>query len=196
MSKQSRSNLCLNVGELLLTVGRRESGAHMIRTVRLGLFLLLGVAVLAAFRFFLSPQQPASLAKAAAFVSADAESSSVGAAVASDTLTKGDRLQVAYVAPVAPAFDVKTAAIADPPPPSPPIGAPATAPRIVSRHWHDPNDPKVTQRIKQKAKARDSRKNAPVVERKPLVEANSCKPDGLHGLRQLFNMPGKCAKTN
>ena len=193
MNKQYRWNLCLNVGELLPTVRRRESGAHMIRTVRLGLFLLLGVAALAAFRFFFSPQQPASLAKAAAFVSANAESSSVGAAVASDTLTKGDRLQVAYVAP---AIDVKTAAIAAPPPPSPPIGAAATAPRIVSRHWHDPNDPKVTQRIKQKAKARDSRKNAPVVEGKPLVEANSCKPDGFQGLRQLFNMPGKCVKTN
>jgi len=164
----------------------------MIRTVRLGLFLLLGVGALAASRFFLSPQQPASLAKAAAFVSADAEPSSVGAAVASDTLTKGDRLQVAYVAPT---VDVKTAATAEPPPPSPPIAA-APAEKIVSRHWHDPNDPKVAQRIKQKAKGGDSRKNAPVAERKPLVEANSCKPDGLQGLRQLFNMPGKCAKTN
>ena len=168
----------------------------MVRTVWLGLFLLLGMGGLALFKFAFSPHQAVSLPKVTAFVSADAESSSVGAAVASDTLTKGDRLQVAYVAPVAPAIDVKTAAIADPPQPSPPIGAAATAPRIISRHWHDPNDPKVAQRIKQKAKARDSRKTAPVVERKPLVEANSCKPDGLHGLRQLFNMPGKCAKTN
>jgi len=192
MSKQCRSNLCLGVGELLLTVGRRESGTHMIRTVWLGLFLLLGIAALASFRFVLSPQQPVSLAKAAAFVSADAESSSVGTAVASDTLTKGDRLQVVYVPP---AIVVKPAATADAPPP-PPTRAAATAPRIISRHWHDPNDERVTQRIKQNAKARDSRKTAPVVERKPSVEANSCKPDGLQGLRQLFNMPGNCVKTN
>jgi len=162
----------------------------MIRTVWLGLVLLLGIGALASFRFVLSPQQPVSLAKAAAFVSADAEPSSVGTAAASDTLTKGDRLQVAYVAP---AIDVRPAAIADAPPPIRPA---ATAPRIISRHWHDPNDPKVAQRTKQKAKAKDSRKTAPAIERKPAVEASSCKPDGLQGLRQLFNTPGNCAKTN
>jgi len=164
----------------------------MIRTVWFGLFLLLGIGALASFRFVLSPQQPVSLAKAAAFVSTDAGPSSVGTAVASDTLTKGDRLQVVYVAP---AIDVKPAATADAP--GPPLIRPATtAPRIISRHWHDPNDQKVTQRTKQKAKVRDSRKTAPVVERKSAVEANSCKPDGLQGLRQLFNTPGNCAKTN
>jgi hypothetical protein len=166
----------------------------MIRTVWLGLFLLLGIAALASFRFAFSfsPKQPVALTKAAAFVSADAEPSSVGTTVASDTLTKGDRLQVVYVGP---SVDVKPAATADAPA-IPPTGAAPIAPRIISRHWHDPNDPKVAQRTKQKAKAKDSRKTAPAVERKPAVEASSCKPDGLQALRQLFNTPGNCAKTN
>jgi hypothetical protein len=164
----------------------------MIRTVWLGLFLLLGIAALASFRFAFNPQQPVALTKAAAFVSADAEPSSVGTTVASDTLTKGDRLQVVYVGPP---VGVKPAATADVPA-TPPISAAPIAPKIISRHWHDPNDPKVTQRSKQKAKTRDSRKIAPAVERKPAVEASSCKPDGLQALRQLFNTPGNCAKTN
>ena len=169
-----------------------SAGARMIRTVWLGLFLLLGIAALASFRFAFSPQRPVALTKAAAFISADAEPSAVGTAVAPDTLTKGDRLQVVYVGPP---VDVKPAATADAPA-IPPTGATPIAPRIISRHWHDPNDPKVAQRTKQKAKAKDSRKTAPAVERKPAVEASSCKPDGLQGLRQLFNTPGNCAKTN
>ena len=162
----------------------------MIRTVWLGVFLLLGIAVLASFRFAVSPQQPVELSVALA--SADIEPSSVGMASAADTLTKGDRLQIAYVAP---ATDVKPAAtavarVALPIPPATP------APKIISRHWHDPNDRKVTQAAKPKAKARDSKKGAPVGERKPAVEASSCQPDALHGLRQLFNMPGNCPRAN
>jgi hypothetical protein len=164
----------------------------MIRTVWLGLFLLLGICALASFKFAFGPQQSIPLAKAAAFISADAEPSSVGTAIAPDTLTKGDRLQVVYVEPI---IDAKPAATEGAPAP-PPIRPATTAPRIVSRHWHDPNDQKVTQGAKQKAKVRDSRKRAPVVERKPSVEANTCKPDGLQGLRQLFNTSGNCVKTN
>src|SRR5712672_2508334 len=139
----------------------------MIRTVWLGLFLLLGIAALASFRFAFSPQRPVALTKAAAFISADAEPSAVGTAVAPDTLTKGDRLQVVYVGPP---VDVKPAATADVPA-TPPSAAATVAPKIISRHWHDPNDPKVTQRTREKVKARDSRKIAPAIERKPAVEA-------------------------
>lgn len=186
------SNLRLNIGELWLAVSGVSAEQHMIRTAWLGLFLLLSIAALASFKFAFSPQQPVSLSRAAALVSADAEASSMGRAVAPDTLTKGDRLQIVYVAP---SIDVKPAATAGAPAP-PRIRPPTTAPRIISRHWHDPNDRKVAQGAKQKTRARDSTKSAPVVDRKPAVEANSCKPDGLQGLRQLFNMAGNCAKTN
>ena len=164
----------------------------MIRTVWLGVFLLLGIAVLASYRFAVSPQQLAELSKAVALASGDIEPSSVGMASAADTLTKGDRLQIAYMAP---ATDVKPAATAVAPV-SPPIPPATPAPRIVSRHWHDPHDRKVTQAAKPKAKARDSKKGAPVGERRPAVEASFCQPDALHGLRQLFNMPGNCPRAN
>jgi hypothetical protein len=162
----------------------------MIRTVWLGVFLLLGIAVLASFRFAVSPQQPVELSKAVALASADIEPSSVGMASAADTLTKGDRLQIAYVAP---ATDVKPTATAVAPVPAPMRPA-APAPKIVSRHWHDPHDRKVTQAAK--PKARDSRKSTPVGERRPAVEASSCQPDALDGLRQLFNMRGNCPRAN
>ena len=163
----------------------------MIRTVWLGVFLLLGIAVLASYRFAVSPQQLAELSKAVALASGDIEPSSVGMASAADTLTKGDRLQIAYMAP---ATDVKPAATVVAPV-SPPIPPATPAPRIVSRHWHDPHDRKVTRAAKPKVK--DSRKSAPAGERKPAtVEASSCQPDALQGLRQLFNMPGNCARAN
>ena len=183
---------CLNVGELLPNVGRRERGAHMIRTVWLGLFLLFGIGALASFKFAFSSQQPISSAKAATFVSAYAEPSLVATAVASDTLTKSDRLQVMYVAPTINVNPAASEYAAVPPP----VGSTPIAPKIITRHWHDPHDQKLTQLAKQKAKVRDSKKSAPVVERKPSVEANSCNPDGLEGLRQLFNSPSNCVKTN
>ena len=183
---------CLNVGELLPNVGRRERGAHMIRTVWLGLFLLFGIGALASFKFAFSSQRPISSAKAAIFVSAYAEPSLVATAVASDTLTKGDRLQVMYVAPT---IDVNPAASEYAAVP-PPVGSTPIAPKIISRHWHDPNDRKVTQGAKQKPKAGDSRKSGPAGDRKPVVEASSCKPDALEGLRQLFNARSSCAKAN
>jgi hypothetical protein len=164
----------------------------MIRTIWLGGFLLLGIGALASFKFAFSPQQTIFLAKAAAAVSTDADPSSVGRAVAPEPLTKGDRLQIVYVEPT---IDVKPAVIEDKPPQPPTL--PATAvPRIISRHWHDPNDQKAIQAAKQKSKASESRKSAPVVERKPSVEVNSCKSNGLEGLRQLFNAPANCVKTN
>ena len=43
----------------------------MVRTVWLGLFLLLGMGGLALFKFAFSPHQAVSLSKVAAFVSAD-----------------------------------------------------------------------------------------------------------------------------
>ena len=52
----------------------------MVRTVWLGLFLLLGMGGLALFKFAFSPHQAVSLPKVAAFISADAEPSSVGTA--------------------------------------------------------------------------------------------------------------------
>ena len=164
----------------------------MVRTVWLGLFLLLGMGGLALFKFAFSPHQAVSLSDVAAFVSADAEPASVGTAFTSDTLTKGDRLQIVYVAP---AIDVKPAATEDTTAP-PPARSAAPAPKIISRHWHDPNDRKVTQGAKQKPKAGDSRKSGPAGDRKPVVEASSCKPDALEGLRQLFNARSSCAKAN
>lgn len=158
----------------------------MIRTVWLGVFLLLGIAVLASYRFAVSPQQLAELSKAVALASGDIEPSSVGMASAADTLTKGDRLQIAYMAP---ATDVKPAATAVAPV-SPPIPPATPAPRIVSRHWHDPHDRKVTRAAKPKVK--DSRKSAPAGERKPAaVEANSLSTGRASGVAPTFQHAGK-----
>ena len=91
-------------------------------------------------------------------------------------MMKGDRLQIAYVAAVEPVVVV----------PRRPPELPATAaPRIISRHWHDPNDQKVALVTTRKPKR--SKKDLPVIERKPVLEVGACKSDGLDRLNRPFN---------
>jgi hypothetical protein len=135
--------------------------------------------------------QPVAVAEAAAFSAANEDMPTVGESVAWDTLTKSDRLQVVYVQPD---MDVKSAAVENS---SVPLALPArVAPKIISRHWHDPSDRRTAQVTTKKSKAKDPKKNMPVADRKPAIEANSCKPTGFDGPRQLFDMPRNCSSTN
>jgi hypothetical protein len=168
-------------------------GHTLIRTVWLGLFLLICLGALSLYKFALGPlhpAQPVAVAEAAALLAANEDLPTVGTPVASDTLTKSDRLQVVYVQPD---MDVKPTTVENP---SAPVAFPASvAPKFISRHWHDPNDQRAAQ-VTKNSKARDPKKNIRVVDRKPAIEAESCKPSGFEGLRQLFNKPGNCGSTN
>ena len=168
-------------------------GHTLIRTVWLGLFLLICLGALSLYKFALGPlhlAQPVAVAEAAALLAANADMPTVGAGVASDTLTKGDRLQVVYVQSEG---DVRPTTVENS---SAPVALPdSVAPKFISRHWHDPSDQRAAQ-VTKKSKARDPKKNIRVVDRKPAIEADSCKPSGFEGLRQLFNKPRNCGSTN
>jgi hypothetical protein len=163
----------------------------LIRTVWLGLFLLIGLGTLASFKLAFNASQPVAVINAAAFVSANADISTVGNSAVSDTMLKGDRLRITHLQP---AVDLKPVAVEDAP--LPPARAVTGAPRIISRHWHDPSDQKREQAAATKSKLKDSKKSVPTVGRRPAVEANSCKPEGLDTSRRAFNMPTSCATSN
>jgi hypothetical protein len=166
-------------------------GHILIRTVWLGLFLLIGLGTLASFKLAFNASQPVAEIDAVAFVAANADISTVGNSAVSDTMQKGDRLQITHLQP---ALDSKPVAVEDAP--LPPARTVTGAPRIISRHWHDPSDQKREQAAATKSMLKDSKKNVPTVGRRPAVEASSCKPEGLDTLHRAFNMPTSCATSN
>ena len=110
-----------------------------------------------------------------------------------DTLTKADKLEVAYVRdPVAvePVMPVATAPNETPPQP---LSPPAT-PKIVSRHSHDPNAKKVAAVSPgRRIKGQESKKSKNVERAKLPVELRPCpRPEGFAGLLRLLNLSPGC----
>jgi hypothetical protein len=168
------------------------AGHILIRTVWLGLFLLICLVALASFKLAFGPSPPVALAKEAAFVAPSEDMPTVGA-TGSETLTKSDRLEISYVPP---ANEAKPVAVEDPRDPLT-LSAPAAATsKLVSRHWHDPSDTNAAQVQTKKFKLKDTKKNALAVGRTPTIEATSCKPEGLDALRRAFNVTTSCAASN
>ena len=147
----------------------------MIRTVWLGVILFVGLLALASFKLASGSPRPVAVAEVPLSAN-DRELAPVVTDAAPNAAMKGDRFQIAYVAAVEPVVVV----------PRRPPELPATAaPRIISRHWHDPNDQKVALVTTRKPKR--SKKDLPVMERKPVLEVGACKSDGLDRLNRPFN---------
>jgi len=157
------------------------------RTVWLGAFLLILIGGLASFKFAFLDRQAATIMNSMALVAANAEPGRGVPATISDTLTKGDRLEVLHAKP---ALDVAPATVQHAV--GPPVVSKAAAPAIISRHWHDPSDQKPGQ-VQERNSKRASKTNPPAVERKPIVEANSCKSGGLDSLRRIFGTTPICS---
>lgn len=114
---------------------------------------------------------------------------SVSTEAVAETLTKSDRLQVAYEP--APVFE-PVPAIA-PVPPEHPANVPL---KIISRHWHDPSDQKAAQSATGRTKSKIPKKNSRVVERNPTLEADACGPNQLDRVKRLFNLATDCRRSN
>ena len=120
-------------------------GRVVIRTVWLGLVLLVGLIGLASFKLAIGSPRPIAIVQASA-VAAGRDMPEIGTSPVPDTLTKGDRLPVTYISSVEPlATELQV-------PPEPPSMA---APKIISRHWHDPSDPRAAQGGTKKPKSKD-----------------------------------------
>jgi hypothetical protein len=127
-------------------------------------------------------------------VVASPDQTTVGTGFAQDTLSKADKLEVAYVRePVAvePVMPVTRA----PPDETPPqaLSPPAT-PKIVSRHSRDPNAKKVAaippgRRIK----GQETKKSKNVERAKLPVDLRPCpRPEGFAGLLRALNLSPGC----
>ena len=161
-------------------------GHDLIRTVWLGLFFLIFLAGAAAFK--LAFGEPATAASAMTLVPSHHELPTVGANTSQDTLTKGDRLEVAYVRPTI--DPIPTSYAPAPPPQSGPIAVPR---RIVIRHWHDPSDPKARQTRDQKSKQKEAKKGSAPVHPKATAEASVCPSDGFETIRRALNLSPSCS---
>ena len=153
----------------------------MIRTVWLGLVLLLGLVGLASFKLAFGAPRPIAVVQASA-LAAVKDMPEVRASPVPASLTKGDRLPVTYISSVEP---LATELQAPPEPPS------IAAPKIISRHWHDPGDPRTAQGGTKRPKSKDLKKHVRRVERKPTPQA--CNPDDSSPLRRLFGAAPTCS---
>jgi hypothetical protein len=151
----------------------------VIRTVWLGVVLFFGLVALASFNLAFGSQRPVAIVEVPQMASGQEIGTAVTTAVP-DMLKKGDRLQIVYVPAVEPVAMV---------PPAPPDLPNAIAPNIISRHWHDPSDQKVSQVTTRK---KGSKKGSPVVDRKPVLEADACNSGGLDRIKRLFSPATDC----
>ena len=123
-------------------------GRVVIRTVWLGLALLVCLIGLASFKLAIGSPRPMAVVQAAA---ASRDVLEIGTSPVPETLTKGDRLPVTYISFVEPlATELQV----------PPEPTSIAAPKIISRHWHDPSDPTAAQGGIKKPKSKDL-KNMP-----------------------------------
>jgi hypothetical protein len=126
-------------------------------------------------------------------VTASPEQTTVGEIFSQDTLSKADRLEIAYVRdPVAlkPAMPVTKAPDENP---SQFPGPTATA-NVVNRHWHDPSAKKpAAVSSGQRIKDRDSKKDRDVDRGKATVDLRACRrPEGFAGLLRALNLTPGC----
>jgi hypothetical protein len=156
----------------------------VIRTVWLGLALLVCLIGLASFKLAIGSPRPVAVVQAAA-VAASREMREVGTNPVPDTLTKSDRLPVTYISSVEPlATELQV-------PPEPPSIA---ALKVNSRHWHDPSHLRTERGGTKKLKSKDLKKHVRRVERKPMPQA--CNPDDSSPLRRLFGVAPICSNSN
>ena len=120
-----------------------------------------------------------------------------GSGVPQDTLTKADKLEIAYVRKVAPGEPITRFAKA---PTEPSLPLPTTVPKIASPHWHDPHSIKVTKRLQdqrikssQSKKGQESKKSKNVEPPKAIVDLRPCRrPEGFAGLLRALNLSPGC----
>jgi hypothetical protein len=126
-------------------------------------------------------------------VEASPDKTTIGTGSSQDTLTKADKLEIAYVRdPIAAGPVMPITKVPNETPPQP-LSPPAT-PKIVSRHSHDPNAKKVAavppgRRIK----GQESKKSKNVERAKLPVDLRPCpRPEGFAGLLRVLNLSPGC----
>ena len=165
----------------------------MIRTVWLAIACLAVLGALGIGKALTTPIAPATTER-------PLEETTIGADFGQETLTKADRLEIAYVPPEPPA----PPALRPVEPFRSPI--PSTAqqaePKIVSRHWHDPNAPvSSAARTKRTKQALTDKKSKPDLKRNqtadrvksPEQPKPPCKTGPFSEFLKSLNLSPACA---
>jgi hypothetical protein len=127
-------------------------------------------------------------------VRASPEQTTVGESFSQDTLTKADRLEIAYVRDPIALKPVMLVTKAPDETPSQRLGPTATTTKIVSRHWHDPNAKKsAAASAGRRIKGQEPKKRGNVDREKPTVDLRPCRrPEGFAGLLRALNLTPGC----
>ena len=157
----------------MVALVRRALGRVVIRTVWLGLALLVFLIGLASFKLAVGSPRPMALTQASAVV---AERDLPEIDSGPEALTKGDRLPVAYISSVEPPATELTV----PPEPT------SAALKIAIRHRHDPSTLAAGQVVTKKFKSKAPKKHARGIERRPSA------PEACNPLRRIFEPATAC----
>ncbi len=168
-------------------------GARMIRTVWLAIACLAVLGALGIGKALTTPVAPAT-------AEIPFDGTTIGADFGQETLTKADRLEIAYVPPdpLAPSVLQPTeplrSAISS--------TAQQAETKIISRHWHDPNAPvSSTAKTKRTKQALTDRKSRPDLKRnqtadrvKSTEQPRSCNRTGpFNEFLKSLNLSPPCA---
>jgi hypothetical protein len=161
-----------------------HAGADVIRTLWLAVLCLIGLVAMIATRFGI-PTTPSN-------VRASPEQRTVGKSFSQDTLTKADKLEIAYVrVPVVAVEPVMLITRAPDETPSQPPSS--VAPKIVSRHWHDPSAKKSAAASPDRRQIQEPKKIKNDDRAKATVDLRPCRrPEGFAGLLRALNLSPGC----
>ena len=156
----------------------------MIRTVWLAVLCLIGLGAMVAINA--GPPTPT------LNVGASSEQTTSATGSSHETLTKADKLEIAYVpVPVALEPVMMATQVSDE---TSPQRRSLTIPKIVSRHWHDHNAKKLAAVSPDRRIKIQQPKNGKSVDRsKATVDLRPCRrPEGFAGLLRALNLSPGC----
>jgi hypothetical protein len=153
----------------------------VIRTVALGIVCLAGLGALAAA----AKRPPLQPTEVVFPIVAGSKADRLPLIPRLGTSNGVERVDVAYVPPVEDVVPVEPVSAAK--------GSKSTAPRIVSRRWHDPHDRKFFEGTKQGASNSKppTKGSADRVPRR-IADVKECRSDGLDPLLRKLNLSPQC----
>jgi hypothetical protein len=162
-----------------------HAGLNVIRTVWLAILCLIGLGAMVTIKAGTPPFPPNA--------GVSPGETTIAGTSSRDTLTEADKLETAYVhAPLVeePAMQVTKATDETPPVPL----RSTTAPKIVSRHWHDPDVKKSASVSPGRSIKIQQPKNGKNVDGgKATVDLRPCRrPAGFAGLLRALNLSSGC----
>lgn len=153
----------------------------MIKVVVLGLVCVGGIGAIAAAA---SKSAPAPTPSIAYPVVAGNKADRLSLVSMQDVQPTVEKVALAFTTPSEPPMS-------PPPQPQPKEVAKAKAPQFIARHWHDPNDTRVSARNPKSEPSRSTSRNGSATK---LADAQECRVDGLSSMLRKLNLQPACSR--